>query len=96
MRSAVDDMNWMRGPSASLRGALLGLLLERPGHSYELANRLKTRLGETWRINPSDVYRLLKQLEDGGLVSSSEEPRRGSQRGTHSVYFPTQMTAEAL
>jgi DNA-binding PadR family transcriptional regulator len=86
----------MRGTSASLRGALLGLLLERPGHSYELANRLVTRLGETWRINPNDVYRLLKQLEDGGLAASSEEPKRGSQRGTHSVYYPTEHTGEAL
>ncbi|HEY3959471.1 MAG TPA: PadR family transcriptional regulator [Solirubrobacteraceae bacterium] len=86
----------MRGTSASLRGALLGLLLERPGHSYELANRLLTRLGETWRINPNDVYRLLKQLEDGGLASANEEPKRGNQRGTHSVYYPTELTAEAL
>jgi DNA-binding PadR family transcriptional regulator len=86
----------MRGTSASLRGALLGLLLERPGHSYELANRLVTRLGETWRINPNDVYRLLKQLEDGGLASSCQEPKRGNGHGTHSVYHPTERTDEAL
>lgn len=71
MRSAAEEMKWMRGPSASLRGALLGLVLERSGHSYELANRLVVRLGETWRIDSKDVYRLLKQLEDAGLVSSS-------------------------
>lgn len=95
-RGSPEKTEWMRGTSASLRGALLGLLLERPGHSYELANRLVTRLGETWRINPNDVYRLLKQLEDGGLAASSEEPKRGSQRGTHSVYYPTEYTGEAL
>jgi DNA-binding PadR family transcriptional regulator len=95
MRSALAETKWMRGPSASLRGALLGLVLERPGHSYELANRLMMRLGETWRINPNDVYRLLKQLEDGGLLLSSEEPQRGN-RGTHPVYFPTESTNEAL
>jgi DNA-binding PadR family transcriptional regulator len=95
-RGSPEKTEWMRGTSASLRGALLGLLLERPGHSYELANRLLTRLGETWRINPNDVYRLLKQLEDGGLASASEEPKRGNQRGTHSVYYPTELTAEAL
>ena len=49
----------MRGGSAPLRGALLGLLLERPGHGGELANRLVTRLGDTWRIDSNDVYRLL-------------------------------------
>ncbi|MGO9321657.1 MAG: PadR family transcriptional regulator [Solirubrobacteraceae bacterium] len=96
MRSAAEKTKWMRGASAPLRGALLGLVLERPGHSYELANRLAVRLGETWRINVQDVYRLLKQLEDWGLVSSSEEPRRGAQRGTHPVYFPTELTEGAL
>jgi DNA-binding PadR family transcriptional regulator len=95
-RGSPEKTEWMRGTSASLRGALLGLLLERPGHSYELANRLVTRLGETWRINPNDVYRLLKQLEVGGLAASNEEPKRGSQRGTHSVYYPTERTDEAL
>jgi DNA-binding PadR family transcriptional regulator len=95
-RGSPEKTEWMRGTSASLRGALLGLLLERPGHSYELANRLLMRLGETWRINPNDVYRLLKQLEDSGLASANEEPKRGNQRGTHSVYYPTELTAEAL
>jgi DNA-binding PadR family transcriptional regulator len=95
-RGSPENTEWMRGTSASLRGALLGLLLERPSHSYELANRLVTRLGETWRINPNDVYRLLKQLEDGGLASSNEEPKRGNQRGTHPVYYPTELTAGAL
>jgi DNA-binding PadR family transcriptional regulator len=96
MRSAAKEMKWMRGPSASLRGVLLGLVLERPGHSYDLANRLVARLGETWRINQKDVYRLLKQLEEGGQVRSSDEPRRGGRRGTHPVYFPTESAEEAL
>jgi DNA-binding PadR family transcriptional regulator len=96
MHSAAEEMKWMRGPSAPLRGVLLGLVLEHSGHSYELANRLVARLGGTWRINPSDVYRLLEQLEDARLVSSSEEPRRGARRGTHSVYFATDSTEGAL
>jgi DNA-binding PadR family transcriptional regulator len=96
MGGAAEDLKWMRGASAAMRGALLGLVLERPGHSYELGNRLVMRLGETWRINQPDVYRLLKQLEDGGLVCSSEEPRRGALRGTHPVYFPTDRTEDAL
>jgi DNA-binding PadR family transcriptional regulator len=86
----------MRGPSTPLRGALLGLLLERPGHGGELAHRLLTRLGETWRIDPNDVYRLLEQLEAEGLATSCEEPRRGKQRRTRLVYHPTEQTAEAL
>jgi DNA-binding PadR family transcriptional regulator len=95
MGSAAEKTKWMRGTTAPLRGALLGLVLERPGHSYELANRLVKRLGETWQINVRDVYRLLKDLEGWELVSSSDEPRRG-QRGTHPVYFPTGSTEDAL
>jgi DNA-binding PadR family transcriptional regulator len=72
------------------------LVLERPGHSYELANRLIKRLGETWRIRHQDVYRLLKDLEELELVSSKEEPRRGARRGTQPVYFPTDSTEGAL
>lgn len=86
----------MRGPSTPLRGALLGLLLERPGHGGELAHRLVERLGETWRIDPNDVYRLLEQLEEEGLTASFEEPRRGNQRRMRLVYRPTERTAEAL
>jgi DNA-binding PadR family transcriptional regulator len=86
----------MRGGSTPLRGALLGLLLERPGHGGELANRLVVRLGETWRIDANDVYRLLEQLERDGLARSREEPRRGNQRRTRLVYYPTEDTPEAL
>jgi DNA-binding PadR family transcriptional regulator len=95
MHSAAEEMKWMRGPSASMRGVLLGLVLERPGHSYELANRLMMRLGDTWQVNPNDVYRLLKQLEENHLVVRSEEHRRGK-AGPHPVYFPTEHTEEAL
>lgn len=96
MENTAEQARWMRGPSAPLRGVLLGLVLERPGHSYDLANRLVVRLGETWRIVPNDVYRLLKQLEQAGLVLACEEPRRGSLGGTRPVYHPTDATEEAL
>ncbi len=86
----------MRGPSTPLRGALLGLLLERPGHGGDLAHRLVTRLGETWRIDANDVYRLLEQLEKEGLAASREERRRESERRSRLVYHPTERTSEAL
>jgi DNA-binding PadR family transcriptional regulator len=92
----VDKTRWMRGTSTPLRGALLGLLLERPGHGGELANRLVARLGATWRIDPNDIYRLLEQLENEGLASSREEPRRGKARRTRLVYYPTDATSEAV
>jgi DNA-binding PadR family transcriptional regulator len=93
---ATSTNRWMRGPSTPLRGALLGLLLERPGHGGELVSRLKGLLGEAWRINYDDVYRLLKRLEEEGLASSCEEPKHDNQRGTHVVYHPTDQTRGAV
>src|ERR1700689_2937251 len=93
---AVSTRRWMRGPSTPLRGALLGLLLERPGHGGDLAHRLVGRLGETWRIDANDVYRLLEQLEKEGLACSREERRREHERRSRLVYHPTERTAEAL
>src|ERR1700704_6664322 len=91
MASATPEKTrWMRGPSTPLRGALLGLVLERPGHGGDLANRLAARLGETWRVDTNDVYRLLEQLESTGLAVSRDEPKRGgNHRRTHLVYQPT-------
>jgi len=93
---SIDKTNWMRGPSTPLRGALLGLLLERPGHGGDLANRLAVRLGETWRVDTNDVYRLLEQLERTGLAIARSEPKRGNQLRTHLVYHPTETTSQAL
>jgi DNA-binding PadR family transcriptional regulator len=91
-----DTRRWMRGPSSAVRGSLLGLLLERPGHGGDLASRLKARLGETWRIDSNDVYRLLKQLENDGLVGSRVQPGRGRQRQPQVVYYPTDKAPAAL
>jgi DNA-binding PadR family transcriptional regulator len=91
-----EKTRWMRGPSTPLRGALLGLLLERPGHGGDLANRLAARLGETWRVDTNDVYRLLEQLEKTGLAVSRDEPKRNNHSRTHLVYYPTEEASEAL
>ncbi len=94
--ASPEKTRWMRGPSTPLRGALLGLLLERPGHGGDLANRLSARLGETWRVDTNDVYRLLEQLENTGLAVSRDEPKRNNHRRMHLVYYPTDETPEAL
>lgn len=96
VQATESTRRWMRGASTPLRGALLGLLLERPGHGGELANRLVTRLGDTWRIDANDVYRLLEQLEKDGLAVSREEPRRGNERRTRLIYHPTDETSDAM
>src|SRR5205814_4421679 len=49
--------------------AILLLLRERPGHSYDLLERLPELTGEQ-RVEMGNIYRLLRALEEEGLVSS--------------------------
>jgi DNA-binding PadR family transcriptional regulator len=91
----AGSRSWMHGASGPLRGALLGLVLERPGHGGDLVSRLARRLGETWKIDPTDVYRLLAGLEKEGLVSRRQEEPDGDRVG-RVVYVPTESTAGAL
>src|SRR5580698_9239159 len=70
--TAAVDRTWMRG-SSPLKGAILGLVLERPGHGYDLGARLGARLGPTWAIDPKRLYRMLDQLERAGLISGTVE-----------------------
>src|SRR3954465_11578528 len=47
--------------------ALLLLLRERPAHGYDLLERLPELTGEA-RIEMGNLYRLLRGLEEGGVV----------------------------
>jgi PadR family transcriptional regulator PadR len=49
--------------------ALLLLLRERPAHGYDLLERLPQLTGEQ-RVEMGNLYRLLRALEEEGLVSS--------------------------
>jgi DNA-binding PadR family transcriptional regulator len=91
---ATADARWMRG-SSPLKGALLGLLLQRPGHGYDLANRLNRRLGPAWQIEAKSLYPMLQQLERASLVSSKRVAAHGP-TGQRLVYFPTKRAADAL
>jgi PadR family transcriptional regulator len=50
--------------------ALLLLLRERPAHGYDLLERLPELTGEQ-RVEMGNLYRLLRALEDEGLVAST-------------------------
>ena len=52
--------------------ALLLLLLERPTHGYELLEQLPALTGEA-RVDMGNLYRVLRALEEDGLVSSRWE-----------------------
>lgn len=85
-------MDWMRG-SSPLKGALLGLLAQRPGHGYDLRNRLERRLGPAWQIDLRTLYRQLEALEEAGLASSE---RSSSPDRARIVYTATPAAEGAL
>lgn len=53
---------------ATLRYAVLGLLIERRGYGYQLVQRLSARLGPAWRLSPASVYAAIDSLEADGLA----------------------------
>jgi PadR family transcriptional regulator, regulatory protein PadR len=50
--------------------ALLLLLRERPMHGYELIELLPEVAGDETRIDVGNLYRVLRALEEEGIVSS--------------------------
>ncbi len=65
------------GRTMSVRIAVLGLVIERPGYGYDLAQRLEERCG-AWRWNTTGVYTTLKGLERDGHVRSRSRAGVGS------------------
>ena len=92
---AAGDRTWMRG-SSPLKGAILGLVLERPGHGYDLGARLGARLGPSWAIDPKRLYRMLDQLERAGLISGTVEIDPENPRLQRTVYSATELAPDAL
>jgi len=50
--------------------ALLGALMTGPKHGYEIMQFLGTALGSTWHIGTSQLYALLRRLEEDNLLCS--------------------------
>jgi DNA-binding PadR family transcriptional regulator len=60
-----------------VRAAALVLLDEEPRNGYQLMQEIERRSDGAWRPSPGSVYPALQQLEDEGLVRTSElEGRR--------------------
>ena len=55
-----------------IRTALLAILVEEPGHGYDVIQRLEEKTAGAWRPSPGSVYPTLQLLEDEGLVRSVE------------------------
>jgi DNA-binding PadR family transcriptional regulator len=63
----------------SAKHAVLGLVIERPGYGYQLAQRLEERFGSSG-FAPSGVYSALDQLSRDELVRSARERGAGPAR----------------
>ena len=79
---------------------MLAVVLERPGHGYQIAAYLRWRLGPSWRIYAKHLYPVLEALEEDGLVWSEEVPaneRNGGMRSKkdRKIYYPTLAAAQA-
>lgn len=92
----ATDIDLARGRSRGLRGATLSLIVERPGHGYELTHRLNRRLGPTWQVDPKQIYPILDDLARAGLVTPVDEPNPDRPRQLRVVYHPTDRAPRAL
>ncbi|MER5936891.1 MULTISPECIES: PadR family transcriptional regulator [unclassified Streptomyces] len=61
----------------SLRHALLGLLVFRPGSGYDLLKIFDTSLGNVWPAKQSQIYGELTKLDASGLIEVTDEGPRG-------------------
>jgi DNA-binding PadR family transcriptional regulator len=73
---------------------VLGLLMRRPQHGYEIHRLLATGLGRVWRTGRSEIYALLKNLEASRRVASVTEVQ--DNRPARKVYSITAEGREAF
>lgn len=75
----ADKGNQPIGSMSTLAGALLALIMEAPGHGYNLAARFRHRVGPAFAIEPQAVYPYLNALYAAGLIDRQTASKRGSQ-----------------
>jgi len=88
---------------------VLGLLLQQPGHGYDLHLRLQAEFRSLWRIPQNQLYSTLKRLEKRGDILGQERAssagrkrrhyevtRRGRARFRRWLEQPTPMSVRAL
>jgi DNA-binding PadR family transcriptional regulator len=74
----------------SVKNAVLGLLIERPGYGYELMQRLNERV-DGLQLSESAVYPALDSLEKGGHIR-----RRGREGAAHRMRLWFEATPEGI
>jgi DNA-binding PadR family transcriptional regulator len=71
--------------SLSPEYALLGLLVVKPDHGYNLYHRLVSDLSQVWHISLSQTYNILNRLEAQGFVTQVQQAqeKRPTRRQFH-------------
>lgn len=87
-RPDADDEGGQLDGRSSLKAAVVAVLLERPGHGYDVAQRINLRAGSSVQIEPKHIYSVLGSLEKAGLVRSRRESDAGPQGKT--IFHPTE------
>ncbi|MGQ9717244.1 MAG: DUF4388 domain-containing protein, partial [Anaerolineae bacterium] len=73
---------------------VLGMLLDRPMHGYEIVQALRTAEMDLWfPMSPAAVYYSLEKLHRRGLILGSQARGRGSGR---TIYYPTDRGREVF
>jgi Predicted transcriptional regulators len=76
------------------RYALLGLLNLKPGSGYDIKKTCDKSISFFWSENYGQIYPVLKQLEEEGLVCKETEYTEG--RPARNIYFITEQGREEL
>ena len=77
------DTNPPRASALEPEYLVLGLLLQQPGHGYDLHLRLQAEFRALWRIPQNQLYSTLKRLEARGDILGEERRPTGGRKKRH-------------
>jgi DNA-binding PadR family transcriptional regulator len=80
--------------SYPIRYLALGLLMQGPGHGYQLDQDLEDDFGMIWKAGQTKLYVTLSSLEEEGLLASELEPQEN--RPDRKVYSLTEKGRRAF
>lgn len=78
--------------SYRIRYLALGLLMDGPGHGYQLDQKLEDDFRMIWRAGQTKLYVTLSGLEEDGLLRSEMEPQEN--RPDRKIYHLTEQGRE--
>lgn len=84
-----------RSPALPAHWLVLALVIERPGHAYELGARYQRHFASFAPTAPNAVYKTLDRLSEHNLVTSAPATHVQSRRSIRVIYEATQAAVEA-